>query len=441
MTDQELAPHPAIDQFRQALRAVERADLDPMTSPWSALESGVARLLGGPFSLERPEHGAVAMFVAAAFGERVRRDLAGFWFPHRDAPGGVAIGFADATMMFSPLEVVVQALARARLPMLDDVTQDLGGTLARARAEAGLGPAGPRLGPEDYRRLFDPSFVQLACVDLAKVRAALARTAPEEAHEIRDALARLPADMPGPVRASLREQIVGALAGLPATGSLASLAPTAPPLVEIVALLEGAVQTTRFAPVELWEHVLLPLLHIGAPETFPALEDEDREAMRAGADPLVVYVETVPFRTPSSDEDGLLGVFSPDELGALDPCFADLPSARAVVVPATPLVPLVATFDRAAVRDALDRFTRQAVAETQGDAPAAPHVDVESKLLPIALELLGELARVVEAVGEGAGAPGERVLCVRRAPEAEAASDATIQELRRAVQGGRIILI
>jgi hypothetical protein len=437
MTDQEQAVHPAIAQFREALRSVDRGDLDPMTTPWSELEGGVARLLGGPFSLENPEHGGVAMLVAAAFGERVRRDLAGFWFQHRDAPGGAAVGFADATMMFSPLEVVVQALARARLAMLDDVTKDLGGSLVRARAEAGLGPAGPRLGPEDYRRLFDPGFVQLACVDLAKTRAALARTAPEEAREIREALGRLPADMPAPVRASLRDQIVGALSALPATGPLTTLAPTAPPLVEIVALLESAVQTTRFAPTELWQHVLLPLLHIGAAETFPPLEDEDREALRAGADPLVVYVETVPFGAPSPDEDGVLGEFPPDEVGVLDPCFADLPTVRAVVVPVASLAPLTAAFDRNAVRAAVERFTKQAVAEVHAGAPTAPNL--ESKLLPVALELLGELVRVVEAVGEGA--PGERVLCVRRAPEAEAASDATIQELRRAVQGSRIILI
>jgi hypothetical protein len=433
--EQEQPLHPAVGQFSEALRSVERADLDPMTAPWSELEGGVARLMGGPFSPGRPEHAGLAMLVAAAFGERVRRDLGGFWFPHRDAPGGAAIGFAEATVMFSPLEIVVQALSRARLTMLDDVARDLSGALANARAEAAQHPGTQPLGPEDYRRLFDPGFVQLACVDLAKVRTALARTASEEARELTDALTRLPAAMPAPVRASLREQIVGALAGLPQAGTLSSVATAAPPLVELVALLEGALHTTRFVPAELWQHVLVPLLHIGAAETFPPLEDEDREALRAGADPLVVYVETVPFRTPALDEDGVLGLFPPDELGVLDPCFAQIPSVRAVVVSAAPLAPLCASFDAAAVRGAVAAFTRHVVAEAQGDAAAAPNA--ESSLLPIALEILAELGRIIDAIGEG----GDRVLCVRRAPEAEAASDATLQELRRALQGSRIILI
>jgi hypothetical protein len=41
-------------------------------------------------------------------------------------------------------------------------------------------------------------------------------------------------------------------------------------------------------------------------------------------------------------------------------------------------------------------------------------------------------------VGEGGG---ERALVVRRAPEAEAASDMALRELRRAMQGSRIILV
>jgi hypothetical protein len=431
------ASHPAVDQLRQALGAVGRPDVDPMTSTWSEIEAGVARLLGGPFSPDQPEHTGVAMLVAAAFGERVCRDLSGFWFPNRSVPGGAAVGFGEATMMFSPLEVVAQALARARLTMLDDVTKDLGGALGRARIESASHLGAAALGPEDYRRMFDPGFVQLACVELAKVRAALARTPPEAAREIEAALGRMPASVPAPVRASVRDQIVGALAGLPPSGPLSSHAAEAPPLIELLALLEGATETTRFAPAELWQHVLLPLLHIGPAETFPPLDDEDRAALHDGADPLVVYVETLPFRTPAADEDGLLGVFPQDALGPLDPSLAALPSVRVVTVPVSPLAALAAGFDRTAIRAAVDRFTRHAVEQAQGVGAPAPNL--ESGLLPIALELLGELARVVEAVGEGA--VGERALCIRRAPEAEAASDSALQELRRALQGSRIILL
>ncbi|HVU53194.1 MAG TPA: hypothetical protein VHL80_21065 [Polyangia bacterium] len=431
-------PHPGIEQLRRALRQVEQRELDPLAAPWSEIEPGIAKLLGGPFSPEKPEHAPVAFLLAAAFGERVRRDLGGFWFQNRALADGAAIGFPEVSLMFSPLDVVLQALSRARLPLLDDVAKDLAATLARAREQAAASGALPRLGPDDYRRLFDPGFVQLACVDVAKVRAALARTPIEAAREIEDAVGRMPAAVPANVRASLRDEIAGALRQLPPDGPLAAHARVAAPLVEVVALAEAAVDTTRFAPAELWQHVLLPLLHIGAPETFPPLDEDEREALREGADPLVMYVDTVPFRTPAADEDGLLGVFPPESLAPLDAAFEGSPTVRALVVPVAPLAPLVAAFDRGAVRAAVERFTRHAVAQAQGAGETAPNI--ESKMLPIALELCGELARIVAAVSD-ADAGGERALVVRRAPEAEAASDVALRELRRAMQGSRIILV
>ena len=435
-TGDAMGPHPGIEQLRLALREVEKRDVDPLTAPWSEIEPGVAKLLGGPFSPDKPEHTPVALLLAAAFGERICRDLGGFWFQNRATPDGAGIGFPEVTMMFSPLDVVLQALSRAKLTLLDDVVKDLAGTLSRARAETAVaGGDAPRLGPDDYRRLFDPGFVQFACIDLAKVRAALGRTPPEAAREVEEALTRLPAAVPANVRASMRDQIAGSLRQLPPDGPVSTRARGAAPLVEMLALLEGAVETTRFAPAELWQHVLLPLLHIGPAETFPPLDEEEREALRAGADPLVMYVDTVPFRTPAADEDGLLGVFPPESLGVIDPCFEGLPTVRTLAVSAAPLVPLAASFDRGALRASVERFTRHAVAEAQGAGETAPNV--ESTLLPIALELCSELARVVAAVGEGS----ERVLCLRRAPEAEAASDSALKELRKAMQGSRIILI
>ncbi|HVR02810.1 MAG TPA: hypothetical protein VMT47_11810, partial [Polyangia bacterium] len=73
--DHPVGPHPGIEQLRRALREVESRDVDPLTAPWSEIEPGVAKLLGGPFSPERQEHAALAFLVAAAFGERICRDL------------------------------------------------------------------------------------------------------------------------------------------------------------------------------------------------------------------------------------------------------------------------------------------------------------------------------------------------------------------------------
>jgi hypothetical protein len=285
--------------------------------------------------------------------------------------------------------------------------------------------------------MFDPGFVQFACLDMAKVKTVLARTTEEAARDVEEALGRLPAGVPAHVRASMKDQIAGALKSIPGNEPLSAHAGQALPLVELLVLLGAAVETTRFAPAELWQHLLLPLLHIGPAEKFPPFDDEEREALRDGADPLLLYVDTVPFRTPSPDEDGLLGVFPPDKLGVVDPCFIGQPTVRMIAVPAGALAPAAEGFDRTALRASVEAFTRHAVAEAQGAGAKAPNV--ESGLLATALELLGETIKVLGAVTESP--QGERVLCVRRAPEAEAASDATLQELRRAMQASRIILI
>src|SRR5258708_4115638 len=123
LPDEPSGPHPGIEQLRRALREVEQRDVDPLTAPWSEIEPGVAKLLGGPFSSERPEHAPLAFLLAAAFGERICRDLGGFWFQNRATPDGAAVGFAEASVMLSPLEIVLQALARSRLTLLDDVAK------------------------------------------------------------------------------------------------------------------------------------------------------------------------------------------------------------------------------------------------------------------------------------------------------------------------------
>ena len=45
------------------------------------------------------------------------------------------------------------------------------------------------------------------------------------------------------------------------------------------------------------------------------------EAFKQGADPLLLYVDAVPYQSPAADEDGLLGTFAEDQVAMLDPAF------------------------------------------------------------------------------------------------------------------------
>lgn len=430
-----------LDQFRDALRSVERMDVDPLTAPWEQLERSVIKLLGGAFSPQDQAHTGVAVMVASALAGRLSRDLGAFWFPHRATLEGAALGFPDAMMVVSPLEVALQALSRSRLTLLDDVARDLKRALVEARTRGGAPQGGGPLGPDDYRRLLDPGLAQFVCVDLGRAKTAREQTAASAARELDRAIGKLPQQVPGEMRQSMRQQLLGALGQLEGDKPLEAQVEAAPQLIELLAVLHGVTDETGFAPAEFWQGVLLPLLHIGATETFPPLEDEELEAVRQGADPLLLYVETVPFQVPTADEDGLLGVFPPEEVGLVDECFERVPAPRLLRVPLEPLEKARAAFDPARVRAAIERFRGYAV-EQAGASPAAASTttgaageEAAPALLEVALRLLADLERVVRKVVDTGGA-----LCLRHATEAEAASHPALRETRQVLQAPRIVL-
>jgi hypothetical protein len=421
----------ALEQLRQALGSVEGREVDPLTAPWREVETGVIKLLGGAFNADDPTHGAIAFMIGSAWAGRVTRDLGAFWFPHRGAPGGAALGFPDAVVMISPLEMAVRALQRSQLTLLDDATADLREALSRERARVSLtGERPPAIGPDDYRRLFDPAYLQFVVLD-DKASAAWQSTAADEAREIEQAIERLPADVPREMRESLRQQLVGALHALDGDKPIGQQVARAPQLLEVLAVLHGTAEQTGFAPAELWQALVLPLLHVGAAETFPEVDDEEKEAFRQGADPLAVYVEVLPYRTPAADEDGVLGVFPPETVGLVDPCFAGTTAVQLVRVDPAPIAELCAKLDLDAIRSSVERFGTDLRAKAGAEPPPAEGPG----LLDITLALLRDLARAVRATGE----PG-RMLCLRRATEVEASSEPAIAQLRRVLRAPRIIL-
>src|SRR5688572_7994364 len=90
----------ALDQFRQALRATEGTDVDPLTAAWAEIEKPVIKLLGGAFAPSNPGHQNLGFMIAAALAERLRQDLGAFWFQNRGTPEGAALGFPPGVIVF-----------------------------------------------------------------------------------------------------------------------------------------------------------------------------------------------------------------------------------------------------------------------------------------------------------------------------------------------------
>ena len=420
----------AVAGFEQALGSVG-VKIDPRTAKWAEIETGVSRLLGGPFSRETPEHASLAFLVGATLAVRVRRDLGAFWFSNRDVTLGAALGFAEALLVISPFDSAVDALSHAALASFDRLPDELRQALGRSRLQTPEGA--PRLGPADYQHVFDPGLIGFSCLDPMGMEAAFTATAEATIRELKRGFSLLPADVSKDARKSLRRQLVGSLEQLEGGKPLADAASRAPQLVELVVFCQAETASSAIAPEELWESVALPLLHVGAPESFPDLDDEEKAAFSQGIDPLLVYVEALPYATSAADEDGFLGVFPPEGLAPMDNRLAKNPTARMVRVPLGSIEPVLSRFDPAALRDGLARFT--AHAEKAAGGPAARPARDQPPLIDVALTLLESLAEVVRHAKDKDG-----ILCLRRMTGAEAASEQVFLPLRQALRAPRIVL-
>jgi hypothetical protein len=421
----------ALDELRKVLVGPDGAPIDPITAEWSQIERGVILLLGGAFSPREPRHLEIAFMLAAALAERLHGELGAFWFQNRSTPHGATLGFPEAMVMFSPIDAVFQALGRSNLAALADADRQLRAAVAEGKLRDGVGRS---LRPEDYQAIFDPGLLQLVALDPAALGRTLATSTDEIVRDFEHGFSKLSREIPEDARTQVAREVTGALKRLPA-GPLGDQIPRAPQLVELVTLATATVAASGIAPVEFWEQLLLPLLHVGASDAPAELDDDELEAYRQGAEPLLIYVDVVPYKTPAADEDGLLGVFPPDQVKLLDPRWGQAPAARLLGLDPSVLRDLCAGFDPEAVRGALDRFAA-ACAQAAGQEVAQPTPPPgRPGLRDMVLMLAADLKRLMALV-EDKGL----LLALRYGTESEASSEPILQDLRRALREPRIVL-
>lgn len=419
----------ALEQLTASLAEAEGHPVDPLVAPWPEVEAGVIKLLRGAYLPDKPEHQLIALGLAAAFGQRLVTADGAFWFPMRESPEGVMLGFPQALLLLSPFTTVADALGRAQLARLDDVARDVRRTLGEARFAPGGAPQ-LRLGPQDYARLFDPAFLQFVSLEQRRLDELWAARPDQLARDLRDALGRAGSRIAPESRTQLEQQLLGSLGRLEAARPLGEQVERAPRLAELLADLFAATQRTGSAPDEFWEDAVLPLLFIGAPESFPPLDPEEVRAAQQGADPLLLFLDTVPYRQPAPEE-AVLGVFEADQVAPLHPGLLHSGVPRMLAVPAAPLERLLQGIDPRAVAGAVERFAAY-LSEKAGKPVAASGPG--KQMQDAALQLLAELKAT------GAAAAGGATLVLRRLTEAEALSDAALGAVRQALQGPRIIL-
>jgi hypothetical protein len=418
--------HAAQAQLAAAMQQAEGKPVDLLKAPWAEVQATALKLLGGTFDPNNPNHQGLALGLAGAFAERMAEEHGAFWFPNRDSPEGATLGFPQAVIMLSPFGAVMDGMVQGRLARLDDLAADIRRSLGQVRLDPARAGGAQTLGPPDYQRLFDPGFLQFVVLDPVKSKAAFEASPDTLARDIRDALGRT--QLPQEARQQFDGQIVQSLLRLDVSKPLAEQMDKAPRIAELVGHMFGTVGGTGAAPEEFWGEIVLPLLFIGAPQSFPPVDEDETQAFMQGAPPLALFVDIVPH-TAQAPEEGLLGTFEQSDLSLAHPGFGKVGALRLIKVNTDRLKPLVAGFEPDKVVDSVRRFTKYMEEKAGKGAPPNPQ---NEEMLKAVTVLLTDLKRALtEAQGD---------VCLRRITEAEAASEQAVAVVRQSLQGPRIIL-
>ena len=84
-------------------------------------------------------------------------------------------------------------------------------------------------------------------------------------------------------------------------------------LFEAIAQIVGLRRATAPIAIDILERVVMPAMHVGLPEAFPPLDEDDLGNLRKGIELFAFFVEVVPHKFQADDE-GFLGTIPHEQL-------------------------------------------------------------------------------------------------------------------------------
>jgi hypothetical protein len=328
--------------------------------------------------------------LGAWVAETVRERHGAFWLIGGEDPRAWRMGFSKIL-----LEVQPHAFAERLLRSGQGCAKRLIGELERIRQQheaadqAEGGQAKDKYQPQHYARLHSVPLAQWMVFDMSRLHGAWNQLpAAELVKGVVEAGKRLP-----PQNAPVVEQVAGALGQIdqtkPAAGQVNDRH-----LFEAVAQITSMKRATNPLAVDVLEKLVLPALHMGAPDKFPPLGDDDLDAVKKGNDLFAVMVDVVPF-AHQAEEGGFLGTFAPNDLGTPYPDRNDLQIGRGdwVMVNPARLKPLIEGFDPQRLLTAFDKFV-----DYVHQQPGVPRAkEISRGLAETAARALAELKACVAA--------------------------------------------
>ncbi len=139
-------------------------------------------------------------------------------------------------------------------------------------------------------------------------------------------------------------------------------------LFEAIAQIIGLRRATQPIAIDILERVVMPALHVGIPDKFPPLDEDDLANLRKGIEMFAFFVETVPHKFQADDE-GFLGTIPHDQLTTpyADRNVLEIGKGDWVVINPAHFIPMLQEFDPQKLLEKYDEFV--AYVRSLPDAP------------------------------------------------------------------------
>jgi outer membrane protein OmpA-like peptidoglycan-associated protein len=216
---------------------------------------------------------------------------------------------------------------------------------------------------QHYIRLHTVPLGQWMSMDFANL-AKLWNEAP-----VKDLITALKESAPrlGPQNAQIVEQVVTAISRAKQDQPIATQTGDRG-LFEAIAQIIALRRATQPIAIDILERVVMPALHVGIPDKFPPLDEDDLSNLRKGIELFAFFIETVPHKFPADDE-GFLGTIPHEQLTTpyADRSVLEVGKGDWVVVNPAHFVPMLTEFEPQKLLDKYDEFV--AYIRSLPDAP------------------------------------------------------------------------
>ncbi|MBK7192499.1 MAG: hypothetical protein IPH80_08475 [Myxococcales bacterium] len=309
----------------------------------------------------------------AWIGETLRRRHGGHWILFGDDPHTWRIGFSKIFLEIAPF-VFAEQLLRMGSGAIRKMITEVEKIREQHEESAEKEPQGAldRFLPQHYLRLHTVPLGQWMAMDFATVsRLWVEAPTKDLIAAIREAGPRL-----GPQNQQIVERVVEALSRANQDKPVAEQTNDRG-LFEAIAQIIGLRRATAPIAIDIMERVVVPAMHVGLPDGFPPLDEDDLGNLHKGIELFVFFCEVVPHQHQADDE-GFLGSIPHEHLSTpyADRNTLEIGKGDWVVVNPLYMAPMLKDFDAAKLLDKYDDFVKYV-----GSQPEAPRRRDDGRML------------------------------------------------------------